>query len=85
MKVVGTRWFGPEVHGYPVWTSLCVGIGIDDDGGSLRDWLWQEIGGETFEEEADVTQNAQYLHGVHFSKVGRDSTFKIYEDRIVDF
>jgi len=57
-----------------------VGIGIDDDGGGLRDRLWQEIGGENVEEGTNVTQRTQYLHGVHFSKVGRDGTRKIYED-----
>ena len=41
-----------------------MGIGIDDDGGGLRDRLWQEIGGENVEEGADITQSTQYLHGV---------------------
>jgi len=62
-----------------------VGIGVDDDGGGLRDRLCQEIGEENVEEGADITQSAQYLHGVHFLKVGRDCTFENYEDCIVEF
>jgi len=46
-----------------------VRIGIDEDGGGLRYRLWQEIGGENVEEEADVTQNTQYLQGFHLNSV----------------
>ena len=57
-----------------------MGIGIDDDGGGLRDRLWQEIGRENVEKGSEVTQSTQYLDGIHFLKVGRDCRFKIYED-----
>jgi len=56
-----------------VLTSLCAGIGIDNDGANLRDGTWQEIRGVEVKEGNYLAQGTQFLRGVHvFLEVGRD-------------